>query len=152
MSVGLLIQEMRRTYAAQRGVSLGASVTLAAVSGGWAARFECARRCSAILGTRNLENDVLLISMEDIHKSILKLTETLSIALVDTVTDDKGSRFVLVWRIAPTTRKEVTPCSTDEHIILTPKDGPAVVVKVPVIPATGETITSEEVEDALDEY
>jgi hypothetical protein len=126
MSTGLLTQEMRRTYAAQRGVSQGASVTLAAVSGGFAARFECARRCAAILRTRNLENDVLLIPMEDIHKSILKLTETLSIALVDTMTDDKGSRFVLVWRITPTTRKEL-----------------------PVIPATGETITSE---DALDEY
>jgi hypothetical protein len=129
MSTGLLTQERRRTYAAQRGVSLGASVTLAAVSGGWAARFDCARRCSAILGTRNLENEILFIPMEDIHKSILKLTETLSVALVDTVTDDKGSRFVLVWKIVPTTRKEL-----------------------PVIPATGETITSEEVEDALDEY
>jgi hypothetical protein len=128
MSAGLLTQEMRRTYAAQRGVSQGASVTLAAVSGGWAARFECARRCSAILGTRNLENDMLLIPMEDIHKSILKLAETLSVALVDTVTDDKGTRFVLVWRIAPSNRE------------------------LPVIPATGETITSEEVEDALDEY
>jgi hypothetical protein len=128
MSTSLLIQEMRRTYAAQRGVSQGASVTLAAVSGGWAARFECAKRCSAILGTRNLENEILLIPMEDIHKSILKLAESLSVALVDTVTDDKGSRFVLVWHITPT-RKEL-----------------------PVIPAMGETVTSEEVEDALDEY
>jgi hypothetical protein len=74
-------------------------VTLAAVSGGWAARFECARRCSAILGTRNLENEILFIPMEEIHKSILKLAESLSVALVDTVTDDKGTRFVLVWRI-----------------------------------------------------
>jgi hypothetical protein len=112
MSAGLLTQEMRRTYAAQRGVSQGASVTLAAVSGGFAARFECARRCSAILGTRNMENDVLLIPMEDIHKSILKLTETLSVALVDTVTDENGTRFVLVWRITPT-RKEVE-VPTDE--------------------------------------
>jgi hypothetical protein len=115
MSAGLLTQEMRRTYAAQRGVSLGASVTLAAVSGGFAARFECARRCSAILGTRNLDNEILLIPMEDIHKSILKLTETLSVALVDTVTDDKGTRFVLVWKITPTRKAvEVLAVPTDE--------------------------------------
>jgi hypothetical protein len=114
MSTSLFTQEMRRTYAAQRGVSQGASVTLAAVSGGWAARFECARRCAAILGTRNLENDVLLIPMEDIYKSILKLSETLSVALVDTVTDDKGSRFVLVWKIVPNRVLVGALCLTDE--------------------------------------
>lgn len=110
MSAGLLHQEMRRTYAAQRGVSQGASVTLAAVSGGFAARFDCARRCASILGSRNLENDVLLIPTEDAHKSIMKLSETLSVALVDTVTDEGGTRFVLVWRIVPT--KATVP--TDE--------------------------------------
>jgi hypothetical protein len=140
MSTGLFTQEMRRTYAAQRGVSQGASVTLAAVSGGWAARFECARRCSAILGSRHLENDVLLIPMEDIHKSILKLAESLSVALVDTVTDDKGSRFVLVWRIAPTTRKEVTSLSGEANLIsVVPPNGPAFTVKI-------------ENSDPLDEY
>lgn len=112
MSTSLLTQEMRRTYAAQRGVSQGASITLAAVSGGFQARFECARRCAEVLGTRNIfegcQNEItFLIPMEDAHKSITKLAETFSVALVDTVTDEQGSRFVLVWKIVPT-RKDNT--------------------------------------------
>lgn len=106
--MSLLTQEMRRTYAAQRGVSQGASITLAAVSGGFQARFECARRCSEVLGNRNLietgydaAGPLLLIPTEEIHKSITKLAETFSVALVDTVTDEQGSRFVLVWKIVP---------------------------------------------------
>jgi hypothetical protein len=115
MSAGLLQQEMRRTYAAQRGVSQGASVTLAAVSGGFAARFECARRCEQVLGNRGWTDDtqtVFLIPMLDVHSAIAKLSDTLSVALVDTVTDENGTRFVLVWRITPT-RKDVVAV-TDE--------------------------------------
>lgn len=106
--MSLLTQEMRRTYAAQRGVSQGASITLAAVSGGFQARFECARRCEQILGNRFLfEGAIFHIPTEDAHKSITKLAETFSVALVDTVTDEQGSRFVLVWKIVPT-RKDNT--------------------------------------------
>lgn len=104
MTTSLLTQEMRRTYAAQRGVSQGAHITLAAVSGGWQARFECARRCAHVLGTRNLITDyeetiIFTIPMEEIHKSITKLADTFSVALVDSVIDEQGSRFVLVWKI-----------------------------------------------------
>jgi hypothetical protein len=115
MSAGLVHQEMRRTYAAQRGVSQGASVTLAAVSGGFAARFECARRCEQVLGNRGWQDDsrtIFLIPTQDLHSAISALSETLSVALVDTVTDENGTRFVLVWRITPT-RKEVMAV-TDE--------------------------------------
>lgn len=112
MSAGLLHQEMRRTYAAQRGVSQGASITLAAVSGGFAARFECAQRAAAIIGDRNMQDAILTIPIEEAHKSIMKLSETLSVALVDTVTDECGTRFVLVWKITPM-RKEVV-ATTDE--------------------------------------
>jgi hypothetical protein len=114
MSAGLVIQEMRRTYAAQRGVSQGASVTLAAVSGGFAARFECARRCEQVLGNRGWQDDshtIFLIPIQDLHSAIMKLSETLSVALVDTVTDENGTRFVLVWRITPT---KALPAPTDE--------------------------------------
>lgn len=126
--MSLLLQEMRRTYAAQRGVSQGASITLAAVSGGFEARFECAKSCGKVFGKipLNLHDiPILFIPMEDAHRSISKLAETFSVALVDTVTDECGSRFVLVWKIAPTKRE------------------------LPVIRSNGETITQESIDRAL---
>lgn len=99
--MSLLLAEMRRTYVLQRGVSQGASITIAAVSGGFQARFECAQKAAQILGDRHLVGDVLTIPMEDSYRSLLKLAESLSVALVDTVTDENGSRFVLVWKIQP---------------------------------------------------
>lgn len=99
----LILDEMRRTYAAQRGVSQGASVTLTAVSGGFQARFDCARRCAAILGDQNYDRitDIIFIPTEEVCASIQKLSQTLSVALVDTTTDETGTRFVLVWKILP---------------------------------------------------
>lgn len=104
MSTSLLTQEMRRTYAAQRGVSRGAHITLAAVSGGFCARYECAEKCAEVLDNRQFSTagfPTFFIPMEVAHKSITKLAETFSVALVDTVTDEQGSRFVLVWKIVP---------------------------------------------------
>lgn len=101
----LLQEEMRRHYAAQRGVSQGAGVTLTAVSGGYEARFDCATRAAKVLGDRNLRDyagvPLLLIPTDELHAAITKLSHTFSVALVDTTTDDTGTRFVLVWRIAP---------------------------------------------------
>lgn len=118
--MSLLHDTMRRTYAAQRGVSQGAHITLTATAGGYTARFECANRAAGVLGSRNLFGDpkcpVLLIPTEDLHRSITKLAETFSIALVDTVTDDQGTRFVLVWRIAPTKRGTIAE-EDMEHIV-----------------------------------
>lgn len=101
MNTSLLTQEMRRTYAAQRGVSQGAHITLAAVSGGWQARFECARRCVEVLGDRNMQDGLLTIPLQDAYRDLNKLAEKFSIALVDVETDEQGSRFVLVWKIVP---------------------------------------------------
>ena len=122
MSTGLLHQEMRRTYAAQRGVSQGASITLAAVSGGFQARLECAERAAKVLGDRNslYEKGKLLfldIPMQDAHSAITKLAETFSVALVDTVTDDQGTRFVLVWKIVPRVPPAVVEQPPDTAIV-----------------------------------
>lgn len=108
----IVLTEARRTYAAQRGVSQGASITLVGASGGYLAQFDCARRCAAILGNHNLTDVAippesmprLLIPTEDLHRSINKLSETMSVALVDTTTDANGTRFVLVWKISPTAK------------------------------------------------
>lgn len=102
--MSLLTEESRRVYLAQRGVSQGASITLTAGSAGYSARHECALKCAEILGTRYFRDKPakLTIPTEELHRSITKLAETHSVALVDTVTDDNGTRFVLVWRILPT--------------------------------------------------
>lgn len=99
--MSLLTDEMRSAYRAQRGVSQGAGITLVSRSGGYTAMFECADRCTVILGMRNRDNSTgtLRIPTEDLHKSITKLAEQFSVALVDLVTDETGSRFVLVWKI-----------------------------------------------------
>lgn len=106
--MSLLTQEMRRTYAAQRGVSQGASITLAGVSGGFQARFECAAKAAQVIGSRNLNGEVLFIPIEESHRALLKLSESLSVALVDTVTDECGTRFVLVWKVTPS-RAAINP-------------------------------------------
>lgn len=116
--MSLLLEEMRRSYRAQRGVSQGAAITLVSRSGGYTASFECAIRCSQILGTRNLTDradngermPVLKISTEDLHRAITKLSEAFSVALVDTASDENGTRFVLVWKITP---KQENPVSAD---------------------------------------
>lgn len=122
--MSLVTETMRRTYAAQRGVSQGAHITLTSTALGYQARFECAKRAATVLGDRYLEEHgrnsesipLLTIPLEEMHRAITKLAESYSVALVDTVTDERGSRFVLVWRIAPT--KAVLPGMIDNFEVL----------------------------------
>lgn len=105
--MSLLHDEMRSTYRAQRGISQGAGITLVSRSGGYGASFECATRCSQILGNRSFQDygekpesiPVFTIPTEELHRSIMKLSETFSVALVDLASDETGSRFVLIWKI-----------------------------------------------------
>lgn len=97
-----LLTQARRNYAVQRNVSQGSGITLLATSGGYAARFECAKRCAEILGERNYSDHghpVFFIPTEQLFRLLTKLSETQSIALLDTVTNDNGTSFVLVWKI-----------------------------------------------------
>jgi hypothetical protein len=108
--MSLLKTEMRRSCVAQRGVSQGAAITLVTCASGYRATFECAQKCASVLGNRGLVDyetegerlPVFFIYTEEMHRSLAKLAETFSVALVDTVTDDSGTRFALVWKIAPT--------------------------------------------------
>lgn len=113
------ITETRRTYIAQRGVSQGASLTLFFSSGGCTARYECAKRAAEVLGDRHYSNHgwpLLFIPTEDLQKALSHLSETFSIALVDTVTDEKGTRFALVWKIAARgSEKSVGEIDLDEY-------------------------------------
>jgi len=115
--MSLLYDEMRSAYRAQRGVSQGASITLVSRSGGYSAFFDCAAKCSYVLGSRHLEDrgdakqrlPVYTIPTEELHVSITKLADQFSVALVDLVTDEKGSRFVLVWKIVPSKPQLLAP-------------------------------------------
>ena len=115
--MSLLTEESRRVYLAQRGVSQGASITLTAGSAGYSARHECALKCAEILGTRHFRDNPakLTIPTEDLHRAITKLAESHSVALVDTVTDDNGTRFVLVWKVLPS--KPVLPAMIDNFVV-----------------------------------
>lgn len=105
--MSLLATEMRNAYRAQRGVSQGAGITLVSRSGGYRATFDCAARCAQVLGDRCLEDygqhgqswPIFKIPLEDTYRALVKLAEHFSIALLDLVTDETGSRFVLVWKI-----------------------------------------------------
>lgn len=117
--MSLIRDEMRRSYSAQRGVSQGASITLVAMAGYYEARFDCAKRAATILGDRELRDcdgiPVLSIPNEELHRSITKLAGTFSVALVDTVTDEAGTRFVLVWKILPRTPEEAPSTDLDSY-------------------------------------
>jgi len=107
--MGLFTDSMRETYRTQRIASQGASITLVSRCGEYVASFDCATRCAVILGDRNLIDagtksvpvPVFKIPIEDVHRSCMKLAETFSVALIDLVSDEKGSRFILVWKILP---------------------------------------------------
>ena len=130
--MSLLTNEMRSAYRAQRGVSQGAGITLVSRSGGYSASFDCAERCAKLLGTRS-QNQLLnwsllgdspplfLIPTQDLHTSITKLSEQFSVALVGLVTDDeKGSRFVLVWKIPSRAESTFTPDPKTEEVVADP--------------------------------
>jgi hypothetical protein len=118
------MDEMRSAYRAQRGVSQGAGITLVSRSGGYSASFGCAEKCAHILGGRNLENRSGLpffkIYTEELHASITKLSEQFSVALVDLVTDEKGSRFVLVWKISARAGSTPIPDPKTEEVVADP--------------------------------
>ena len=119
------------TYRAQRAVSQGASITLVWWCGEYTASHECAQHCARLLGSRNLGDDgIYHIPLEDMHAACKKLSVAFSVALVDLVTDDKGHRFVLVWKITP------RPVETDS----------------PAEPATLNASDSNQGKIDLDEY
>jgi len=109
----LIAEEMRRAYLAQRGVSQGAGITLVSQCQGWVAKFECGRRCALVLGDRNWTDYgdarlTFVIPNEEMSRALAKLAENFSIALVDTVTDDQGTRFVLIHKVPANANKEVS--------------------------------------------
>jgi len=99
----LIAEEMRRTYVAVRGVSQGAGITLVSRCDGYRATMACAQRCVLVLGDRNFNHDeirpVFHIPNDEMARALGKLSETFSVALVDTVTDESGTRFVLIHKI-----------------------------------------------------
>lgn len=118
------MDEMRSAYRAQRGVSQDASITLVSRSGGFSASFGCADRCLELLPSNYFgileDASVYEIPTEELHASITKLSEQYSVALVDLVTDEKGSRFVLVWKIPARAGSTPIPDQKTEEVVADP--------------------------------
>ncbi len=103
----LLLTTKQSDYSAQRGVSLGAGITLAFRIGHLTAMFNCANHVAEILGDRDLQDlgdgvfesiPIYDIPLADAHKALAKLSAKMSVALVDFECGEVG-RFVLVWKI-----------------------------------------------------
>lgn len=98
-------EEIKRAgYGRHRQASQGAAITLVCGVGEYTALFECAKRISTVLGTRDLDDlgDGLCesipqykIPFEAMPAAISRLTEKFTVALVDMA----GERFVLIHRI-----------------------------------------------------
>lgn len=106
----------KESYRAQRQASQGAGITLVNGIGCYHASFDCATRIASVLGNRGLSDagDGLYesipqysIPMEDMSEALTKLSQKLSIALID-LASDTPTRFVLVWRIMPATSQPIT--------------------------------------------
>ena len=105
MTPSLFLTTKRETYRQHVAAGQGAGITLVAACGEYVATFDCAIRCAAVLGGRELKELAPLVSeyriqLPDIRDAIEKLSQLYSVALVDYCNDRHGARFVLVWRIA----------------------------------------------------
>lgn len=102
--MSLFLEAKRDSYRAQRIASHGASVTLVASAGAYVAQFDCAHKVASVLGTREMTDlgdgvVQLAIPMDEVNRALVALSQRYSVALVDTITDANGSRFVLVWTV-----------------------------------------------------
>jgi hypothetical protein len=116
-----LEQLKRGGYSRHRQASAGAAITLVCGCGEYVALFECAKRISTVLGTRDLEDlgDGLMesipryrIRFEDIVTALRKLTTQYSVALVDMGADE---RFVLIWRL---NSKAAEPAAVERELTI----------------------------------
>lgn len=110
--MSLFLETKRESYRAQRVASHGASLTLVAGAGAYVAQFDCAHKVASVLGTREMTDlgdgvVQLSIPMDEVNRALVALAQKYSVALVDTITDSNGSRFVLVWTVAQTTAQSV---------------------------------------------
>lgn len=108
----------RASHQQQRAVSQGAGITLVVGAGVYSASFECAEHIARVLGSRELKDagdgifesiPVYKIPTEEMFSALQKLALKYSIALVELVCERNGSRFVLVWKIAPTLSLQTPP-------------------------------------------
>lgn len=114
--MSLFADTKKESYRAQRQASQGAGITLVNGIGCYHASFDCATRIAAVLGNRGLSDagdgiyesiPQYSIPMEALHDAIASLSQKYSIALID-LASDTPTRFVLVWRIMPTTPQPIT--------------------------------------------
>lgn len=105
-----ICDDKRATYGLHKRVSRGAGIILVNKVEEYVATFECAKRISAILGSKGLEDagdgifesiPVYKIPFADMADALDQLSKQVSVALVDLVCNGKeGSQFVLIHRVS----------------------------------------------------
>lgn len=104
MTLSPFAQEAHRGYAAMRQAAPQATLHLLAGASYYMARFNCAKVCGSLLDSRRLQDHgegyfTYAIPMEEMHSALQRLSQQHSIALLDTMTDAAGTRFVCIWKI-----------------------------------------------------
>jgi hypothetical protein len=117
----MILEIKKASHRAHRNASQGAGITLVCGCGEYVATFDCATRCTEILGNRGLHElgdglDEIIpcykIPLSEIASALAKLSARYSVALIDVDCARHGTKFELVWKIpvaAPTAAKLTTP-------------------------------------------
>ncbi len=112
------LESKKASYKMHRAVSQGAGITLVNTGNIYRATFDCAKRIAGVMGERGLRDmgdDYIEsiphydIASGDMQKVLLKLSTVNSVAMVEYMADEKGGRFVCIWKID----KKVAEVSTN---------------------------------------
>lgn len=99
----LFLQTKHATYRAIRAASQGASISLVNGAGEYVAHGNCAISIATALGGKGTHLaegwTEYRIPIEEMLSALMKLSQKHSVALLDVVCGEEGSRFVCVWKI-----------------------------------------------------
>lgn len=99
----LFLDTKLSTYRAVRAASQGASISLFHAAGEYVAMSHCAMSVASVLGGKGTHIadgwTEYRIPTAEMLSALMKLSQKHSIALLNVVCGDEGSRFVLVWKI-----------------------------------------------------
>jgi hypothetical protein len=112
-----LLDVKKQSYALQRAASHGAGITLVSGCGAFSASFDCAKHIASVLGNRELKDagdgifeviPTYAIPTAELHAALTKISNRFSIALVECVVTERGSQFVLLWKIPAAEKRPLT--------------------------------------------
>lgn len=99
----LFLDAKQHTYRQLRAASQGASISLFHAAGEYVAMSNCAISVATVLGGKGTHLaegwTEYRIPTDDMLSALMKLSQKHSIALLDVVCGEEGSRFVCIWKI-----------------------------------------------------